>query len=36
MEVGDIFKNNNTQNMFSQLGNFVGNEFIPSDDCYSK
>lgn len=36
MEVGDIFKNKNMQNMFAQLGTFVDNKFIPSDDCYSK
>lgn len=36
MEVGDIFQNSNTQNMFAQLGTFVDNEYILSDDCYSK
>jgi len=32
----ELFKNSNTQNMFAQLGTCVGNDYVPSENCYSK
>nr|ARM65416.1 timeless A variant [Acyrthosiphon pisum] len=30
----ELFKNSNTQNMFAQLGTRVGNDYVPSKNCY--
>jgi len=32
----ELFTNNNIQNMFAQLGTRVGNDYVPSKNCYSK
>jgi len=34
--MADLLKNSNVQSLFSQLGTFVADEYVPSDDCYSK
>ncbi|CAH1731206.1 protein timeless [Aphis gossypii] len=30
----ELFKNSNTQNMFAHLGNRVGNDYVPSKNCF--
>lgn len=32
----ELLNNSNIQSMFTQLGTFVDDEFVPSDDCYRK
>jgi len=32
--MADLLKSSNVQNIFTQLGTFVGDEYVPSDDCY--
>lgn len=36
IKMDELFKNSNTQNMFAHLGNRVGNDYVPSKNCFSK
>lgn len=33
-KMADLLKSSNVHNIFTQLGTFVGDEYVPSDDCY--
>jgi len=36
IKMDELFRNSNTQNMFAQLGTRIGNDYVPSKNCYSK